>query len=226
MAHACATQRLSPVVELVGPAGAGKTAATRALVARASVEAGMIWGLPVSSLLLNGTCLIPSFIPLWCNARSLLWNETRHMVRLRSIRRTLLRQAPRAVIFDEGPIFALVWLRGFGHPVMRSEASAPWWRATFGQWSGLVNTIIVLDAPDELLAQRIRSRPEDHEIKQSSDREIRAWVARFREALEWVLEGLEVGSGPTVVRLESGTDTPKELAERALAAVEGHVYAG
>jgi hypothetical protein len=221
-------QQPSRVVELVGPAGAGKTAVVRALVGRAPVTPGMIWGLPVLELLLNGTRQVPSFIPLWWQSRSLLWGETRHMVRLRTVRRTLLRgcPAPATLLFDEGPIFALTWLRGFGHPVMRSEASEPWWRATFGEWKSLVSTILVLDAPDELLARRIRSRPEEHEIKQASDTEVAAWVGRFREALEWVLENLELGSGTTVVRLESGSETPEQIAERALAAIEGHVHAG
>jgi hypothetical protein len=109
---------------------------------------------------------------------------------------------------------------------MRSEASEPWWRAIFGEWKGLVSTILVLDAPDELLAQRIRSRPEEHEIKQASDTEVAAWVGRFREALAWVLENLEPGPATTVVRLESGSETPEQIAERALAAIEGHVHAG
>jgi hypothetical protein len=216
------------LVELAGPAGAGKSATRRALIARSQAGNGTIWGLPVLSLLLTGVELIPSFIPLWWQARSPLWEETRHMVRLRTLRRALQRGGSErnAIVFDEGPIFALARLRGFGHPLMRSEGSEQWWRATLHEWAGLVDMVVVLDAPDGLLAQRIRSRPEDHEVKQASDPEIAAWMARFRQALDWVLARLALENGMTVLRLETSSDAPEQLAELALAALDRSVYAG
>ena len=216
------------VVELAGPAGSGKSATRRALIARSPSATGMIWGLPVRSLLLNGIQQIPSFVPLWREARSLLWAETRHMVRLRTLQQSLQvsRSERNAVFFDEGPVFALAWLRGFGHPVMRSAASDLWWRSTMAEWAALVDVVFVLDAPDALLASRIRTRPEDHEVKQFSDSEVAAWMARFREALDWVLDRMDLEGGTTVIRLDTSTGTPEELAERALAALDRRVCAG
>lgn len=216
------------LVELAGPAGAGKSTTRRALISRSRAGNGTIWGLPVLSLLLTGVELIPSFIPLWRQARSPLWEETRHMVRLRTLRRALQRGGSErdAIVFDEGPIFAMARLREFCHPIMRSEESEQWWRATFHEWAGLVDLVVVLDAPDQLLAQRIRSRPEDHEVKQSSDQEIAAWMGRFRHALDWVLAGLALEEGITVLRLETSSDSPEQLAELALAALDRGVYAG
>jgi hypothetical protein len=215
-------------VELAGPAGAGKSATRRALIARTQLRQGMIWGLPARSLLSNGLRLAPSFIPLWLEAHRPLWNETRHMVRLRTLREELQRGGPQqsAIIFDEGPVFALAWLRGFGHPVMRQAASEAWWHTVFEEWARLVDMIVVLDAPDELLARRIRCRPEDHEVKQWSDPEIARWMARFRQSLDWVLERLTPEGGVAVLRLDTSTETPEQLAERTLAAVDRGVYAG
>lgn len=216
------------LVELAGPAGAGKSATRLALIARLHRGNGTIWGLPVGPLLLNGLQLIPSFIPLWREAKAPLWDETRHMVRLRTLQRALRHRGSdlEPAIYDEGPVFALAWLRGFGHPVMRSAVSEPWWQTTIQEWASLVGTVVVLDAPDALLAQRIRSRPEDHEVKQATNPAIAAWMARFREALDWVLERLALEGGITVVRLDSSRATPEELAERALAALDQSVYAG
>jgi AAA domain-containing protein len=222
------TNRSPRLVELAGPAGAGKSATRRALIARSPAEGGTVWGLPVSSLLRNGMELAPSFIPLWRQARSPLWEETRHMVRLRTLQRSLQRggSAPNAIIFDEGPVFALARLRAFGHPIMRSEGSEHWWRATVHEWAGLIDAVVVLDAPDEVLAQRIRSRAEDHEVKQAPDPELAAWMARFRQALNWVLARLVLENGMTVLRLDTSSDTPKQLAEQALAGLDRSVYAG
>jgi hypothetical protein len=228
MSPSLLTDHSPRVVELAGPAGSGKSATRRSLIARSTAVTGMIWGLPVPLLLLDGLQQFPSFVPLWREARSLLWSETRHMVRLRTLQRSLQVSSPErnAILFDEGPVFALAWLRGFGHPVMRSAVSEHWWRTTMAEWAGLVDAVVVLDAPDALLAHRIRTRPEDHEVKQSSDPEIAAWMARFRQALDWVLERLVLEGRITVLRLDTSTGTPEELAERALAALDGRVYAG
>jgi hypothetical protein len=150
------------------------------------------------------------------------------MVRLQTLERAL-RDGGRAhstMIFDEGPIFALAWLRGFGHPIMQSKVLDDWWRTTLHRWALLVEIIIVLDAPDEVLIRRIRTRPEDHEVKLLSAREIAAWMERFRQALDWVLTSLALENGVTVVRLDTSTSTPEQLADRAMATLSRGVCAG
>jgi broad-specificity NMP kinase len=143
------------------------------------------------------------------------------MVRLRTLQRDLLREqsATTQVVFDEGPIFALAWLRGFGHESMRSDVSDAWWRVTLSEWARTVDIIVVLDAPDSVLARRIRARAMWHEVKQASDREISAWMARFRAALNWVLAGLAVEGGPAVIRITTDQDQPERIAEQVAAAL-------
>jgi broad-specificity NMP kinase len=109
---------------------------------------------------------------------------------------------------------------------MRKAVSEAWWHIVFEEWTRLVDLVVVLDAPDELLARRIRCRPEDHEVKQLSDAQIARWMARFRQSLDWVLEGLSLEGGVAVLRLDTSTETPEQLAERTLAAVDRGVYAG
>jgi hypothetical protein len=216
------------LVELAGPAGAGKSATRRALMARTHLRHGMIWGLPAGSLLWHGVRSIPSFIPLWLAARRPLWDETRHMVRLRTLREALQNRPAQqpAMVFDEGPVFALAWLRGFGHPVMREAASEGWWETACEEWARMLDLVVVLDASDELLAHRIRNRPEDHEIKQASDAEIARWMGRFRQSLDWVLERLSLAAGVTVLRFDTRTESPELLAEQTAAALDRSVYAG
>jgi broad-specificity NMP kinase len=211
------------LVELAGPAGVGKSSVCRALRHRCTASPGTIWGLPVLPLLTNGVQLIPSLLGLWLDSRSLLWDESRHIVRLRTLHRGLQRVPPpagRVLVFDEGPVFALAWLRGFGHEVLRREVSEAWWRAALRQWAGTVDAVVVLDAPDSLLAQRIRNRPEWHEIQHASDAEITVWMARFRMALNWVLAGLSTQGGPLVIRIATDQERPERIAARVVAALE------
>jgi broad-specificity NMP kinase len=211
------------LVELAGPAGVGKSTLSRALRERYAGGQGTIWGLPVLPLLGNGVQLLPTLWCFWRYSRSLLWDESRHMVRLKTLHQAWRRgELPhgRVVVFDEGPIFGLAWLRGFGHETMRSATSEEWWRATLREWAAVMDAVVVLEASDRLLAQRIRSRPEWHEVKQASDPEIAIWTARFRSALDWVLAELTVEGGPVVLRVATDRDPPERIAQRVIAALD------
>jgi GTPase SAR1 family protein len=215
-------------VELVGPAGAGKSTLRESLVRQLQGLPREIWGLPVLPLLLNGAQLFPTFTGLWLRSRSPLWHETRHMVRLRTLQREL-SQPPsdhnKALVFDEGPIFALAWLRGFGHETLRQQPSAAWWRMALREWASLVDAVVVLDAPDQVLAARIRARPHPHEVKEYPDVEIVQWMARFRQALEWVLAEMAGHGGPAVVRLSSQEEPAALVAERVVDRLRGMPHA-
>ncbi len=214
-------------VELVGPAGAGKSTLCSTLTERLPAATGAIWGLPVVPLLGNGIRLIPSFGPLWLRSRSLLWDETRHMVRLRTLKHRLQNAratAPPTLVFDEGPVFSMAWLRGFGHETMRTEPTVDWWRGTIRDWASLIDVVVVLDAPDLLLARRIRERAHDHEVKEFPDHEIIRWMARFRLALEWVLAEMSLHGGPLVVRLSSEDEAAERIADRISEELSGNIH--
>jgi predicted ATPase len=214
--------RTPPLVELAGPAGVGKSTLLSALSRRRTAAQGTIWGLPVLQLLGNGVQLLPTLFGFWRQSRSLLWDESRHMVRLRTLRRAVERGELAdggAVIFDEGPVFALAWLRGFGHESMRSKASDEWWQITVREWAQVMDVVVVLEAPDSLLAQRIRTRSGPHEVKDASDPEIAVWMARFRSALNWVLAQMAVAGGPSVLRVTTDRDPPERIADEVLRAL-------
>jgi broad-specificity NMP kinase len=211
------------LVELAGPAGVGKSAVAQVLQEKYTAQAATIWGQPVLPLIGNGLQLLPTLAGFWRHSGSLLWDESRHVVRLQTLRRMLTDpSAPTAplLLFDEGPIFALAWLRGFGHESMRSSAAEEWWRSTLQQWAHTVHAVVVLDASDEVLARRIRARPSWHEVKHLSDREISLWMARFRAALDWVLAGLAAGGGPVIVRVTTDSERPERIAQLVMGALQ------
>jgi AAA domain len=211
------------VLELVGPAGVGKSTLAADLGNRLSTTPRAIWGQPVVPLLGNGMRSLPTLVDFWASARSPLWHEARHIVRLRTLHRALRNTNSRSdeiVIFDEGPVFSLTWLRGFGHPKLRHSPSDAWWRAAFHDWGALIDTVVVLEAPDDLLARRIRGRPENHEVKEFPNPEIALWMGRFREALDWVLNGMAQNGGPAVLRLATDKEPADRIAGRVLASLQ------
>lgn len=139
------------------------------------------------------------------------------MVRLRTLNRAFRQNGAgtdRLVLLDEGPIFALVWLRGFGHETMRSRSSQRWWRRALREWAAVIDAVVVLDASDSVLARRIQARSEAHEVKEFSDEEISDWMARFRAAQDWVLAGLAAHGGPVILRLATDQEPANRIAER------------
>jgi hypothetical protein len=212
------------LIELAGPAGAGKSTLSMSLVRRLHGAPGEIWGLPVLSLLLNGAQLVPTFTRLWLHSKSPLWEEARHMVRLRTLHRALRRPGSYrdgVLVFDEGPVFALAWLRGFGHETLRQDPSAEWWRTALREWASIMDVVVVLDAPDQVLAARIRARPHPHQVKEFPDLEIARWMAQFRQALDWVLAEMARHGGPSVVRLSSQEDPADRIAGRVVKELSG-----
>lgn len=211
------------VVELAGPTGVGKSTIAHALRQRCPAQPATIWGLPMLPLLSNGMSLLPTLAEFWGRSRSLLWDESRHLVRLQTLHRRLAtapsHPAP-IILFDEGPVFALAWLRGFGHESLRSPAANGWWQNTLELWAKMFDVVVVLEASDRLLASRIKASSAWHEIKDGSEEEIGAWMARFRTALEWVLAGLSAAGGPAILRVTMDEQPSYCVAELVVSALQ------
>jgi len=194
------------VVELVGPAGVGKSALAERLLARHDVMRASIWNLPRALLLESGVRSLPELLRLCVMTRSLPREELKQIVRLNALRLYVGRRVAgaRVVVLDEGPVFALSWLRVFGHPRLQNGRAEPWWRATYAVWAAL-------------LTSRIRERNKPADIfRAMSDEEIGDVVGRYRIGFERVLTGLARAGGPPPVTLATTETTPGRLGDAVL----------
>ncbi|MGH7427105.1 MAG: AAA family ATPase [Candidatus Methylomirabilaceae bacterium] len=213
------------IVELVGPAGAGKTALLRAISARdTTVRSGLrIERLPLLPIILWHTlALAPAAVDLFAeNYRT--WSPgMRHLVRLRTLHPALAREAgsgSRAIILDEGPLFSLTRLSVFQNADLGHGALAREWRAELARWTTELDVVVWLDAPDHVLSERIRGRDKEHPVKDATEREVTDFLGRYRSAYQGLLDRVLAAGRVRLVKIRTHENTTDHNAEIILAAL-------
>jgi hypothetical protein len=206
------------VVELVGPAGAGKTTLAKVLPEYAQeVRSGLtLWGLPRPLLVAGALAAMPTIAGA-TRSRPLRRAAINQMIRLGALRHALERTVAggaRLIVLDEGPVFALSWLDVF-HPRYDDPSWNQWRARTLRDWARRLDAVVRLDADDHVLAERIRTRPKPHPVKQSPDDEIFHFIRRFRRAFDRVIAELSV-AGPVRILDFTAGGPPRERAARLL----------
>jgi len=175
------------IVELVGPAGAGKTTLAKGVTETdATVRSGLsLWGLPRRRLFRSAMALLPTILGASFHRSHLRAGEMAQMIRLGALRSVVEDEASqhRIIILDEGPVFALSWLDVF---FSRNGDRVPtsWRRRVIAEWATLLDVVVFIDASDITLADRIRTRDKPHTVKDLPDAEIFGFSAGFRRAFE------------------------------------------
>lgn len=211
------------IVELVGPAGAGKSSlALGVSEADSTVRAGLtLWGLPRARLLESALALMPTLLRAGVGRSRLRAGEWAQMVRLGALRRVVGSEARkhRIIILDEGPVFALSWLDVF---FARSGERVPaaWRQRVVADWATLLDVVVFIDASDLTLAHRIRTRPKPHMVKDRPDAEIFGFSAGFRRAFERAISELKRAGHVVVEALSTEEDPLERSALRLMAALK------
>jgi len=184
------------VVELAGPAGAGKSAIARALV-RLDPEIHARPRVSPQSYLASMPGLVPTFLGLHWPFRGVLGKEMKRILRLRALHRLVHRAGNGcALVFDEGPVYMLARILFFGGKNIETQAFVRWWRRAIADWAATLDVIVWLDAPDDVLAVRIRTRPQWHRYRGADDRALTAFLDSYRAAFARVLTELTAAGGP------------------------------
>lgn len=185
-------ERLPLVVELVGPAGAGKSTLARLLVQSDEKallgDPPFVWSVADLPFFVRyGLPLVPMLLHLCRNrdGRRPTRREIAWMMILNGWHRVVhhrVTKNARVVVLDQGPVFMLAQLQAFGPERLRSSNAAHWWEAIYGQWAAALDAVVYLDAPDGCLLQRIRTRAKWHIVKEESPSAVYHFLARYRKA--------------------------------------------
>ena len=209
-------------IEIGGPAGAGKTTLLKALADRhpiitADARLRRVRDLP--TIAGNMFSFLPTYLKLFRGTRWFTWTETRSMTYLKSWLRDLsLRPngSSAITVFDHGPIFRLVILREFGPDVTRSPQFQSWWADVLHEWSAALNLVVWLDAPDELLIQRIRERPRWHRFKATTEEEAFRFMLDYRKSCEELISRLTANGGPKLLHFDTSVYSTDAVADEIL----------
>ena len=215
------------VLEVIGPAGAGKTTLLLALEQRnPAVEAGIAiskWR-QFPYVVSNSATLLRPFLLEYRRTKWFTRREARSMAYLRAWLDVLERRVTSGeggvIVLDHGPLYRLAMLREFGPSVTQSESFRRWWATLFAQWATTLDALIWLDAPNQVLLARIRSRDDRHSIKEEDDREAHDFLDRHRAALERIVAQGVDQHRLTALRFDTGTEDVDEIAVDVLRTLE------
>lgn len=200
-------------MELLGPAGSGKTTLVEALRSRGlSFRDGVRpCDLACAPLAARALLRLPPGYALralgegraagaWWTPRDTLRSMVylEHWMRRRG-------DAPLAdggaELFDHGPLFRLGTLWAWGPP--RTARFVAWWEARRRAWQRRLSLVVWLDAPDRVLVDRIRRRDRPHPCREMSDAGARGWLEAYRAALRQSLAPVDAASAPEVVEFDT-----------------------
>lgn len=185
------------IIEIIGPAGAGKTTLRNAIIRKMpqiqNEPLPPVWNASYYPFFIKNIIQIAPLIILSPknNSRNLTRRELAWMAILNGWFQ-LLKKSQRKnsgiIILDQGPIFLMTILKGFGPEFINQTYLYSWWKKIFQQWSQTLDLVIWLDAADETLIERIDDRESDHIIKGKTGLEVNIFFKKFRSIFENIME--------------------------------------
>ncbi|HEX5770699.1 MAG TPA: AAA family ATPase [Nocardioidaceae bacterium] len=199
--------------EIAGPAGAGKTTLVTNLLAH---DPSTRLGLDSDRLRLGLGLLsvAPALAAARVSAggRGFSRAELRSISYLRAWRGSARDSRPDGVVLlDHGPVYRLAALAAYGPPMADAPAFRRWWSATATAWSSLLDGVVRLDAPDDVLLQRINGRPREHRVRNVEVAEVNSFLSRYRRAYDAALD-LMTREGVPVLNVDTSLHSPDDLA--------------
>lgn len=216
------------IVELIGPAGAGKSTLLRALRRHDPQLSFFADRLParkpenIPFYLENGLRALPMLGRLYYQGTRLSREEVSRILYLQGMPRFFSHQlSPHLpTVVDQGPIFELTQLQAFGTTALHTAVNQPWWEQLYQQWANRLLLAVWLDAPDEVLLPRIRSRAQEHRIKHLADQAATAMLARYRQTFGSVMAQLQRHAQIPILRLMSAETAVETLAAQVSDAIQ------
>ena len=216
------------IMELVGPAGAGKTTLSRSLSQRdedimlgPDIELRKVSHIPV--FIRSISFSLPLFLDQRKSNRQPTWAELKDIAYLEGWHQVLKRMSSstnKIVLLDQGPVFRMATLYEFGPALLKSEETKTWWHHLYKQWASTLDILIFLDTSDAILIERINTRTKKHGIKGKSELEIQKFLMQYRLSYKNVLSELSLCNGPTILEFDTSKISIEQIVEEVLAVCE------
>jgi len=205
------------VIEVVGPAGAGKTTLYRAILqAVPEIQSRSLPDVHDAHNHIFFTkhilILLPTLFRLHIRrkeGKGLSRRQLAWMAMLNGwpelLAKTAVNEKQKGVLLDQGPLFLISTLIEFGPLYLQSIEAREWWTKIYGLWANTLDMVIYLDTSDDILIRRICTRPEDHMVKRQPEGVMVDFLSRYRSIYHRVINRIEShNSGIRVLRYDSG----------------------
>lgn len=212
----------APVIEIVGPAGAGKTTLTSALkqgsqAIKGSVRLRQLQYTPL--FVQNALLALPTVLQKPQDKRWFTQQELRLMVYLKVLHQVVERETragSAAIVLDQGPVYKLAELHGFDVSLRLRPLFAHWWERMLHQWAATLTVIVRLDADDAILVKRIQTRGKWHQLKAESEERAGQRLTQYRAAFDQVITKLTANGGPQVFRFATDQEALEQIVAQVL----------
>lgn len=147
------------------------------------------------------------------------WTELKLLIYLQEWPRDILRRdlsGSRFLVMDQGPVYALARLGCLDPSITGTEPHGRWWTAMSDAWSSRLGAVVWLDAPNDVLLERVNERTQAHEIKGHSPQAAEDFVNRYRASYEEVLAAFAGAEGPALLRYDTSSMGANEIATDAI----------
>ncbi len=210
------------VVEILGPAGAGKSTLARTL---SQHHKKIQTDIPLSRInkipffISNTFLFLPTYLRNYRHSSWFDWRESRSMAYLQAGLHAFAKQASNnemVTLLDHGPIYRLAFLREFGPEITTSQLYERWWANLLDQWIATLDIVIWLDAPNEIMVERIRARDQIHSIKEKSETEAFEYLDSYRTSFEQLITESGAVGQLRLLRFDTHQESVAQIADRVM----------
>jgi thymidylate kinase len=211
------------VVEIIGPAGAGKSTLcqllsqyTNAIQLQNFPDVRKVKDVPF--FILNGFQLMPDLFHLYRpGSRQLTRREFAWLAILQGWSSLFDRKRSdgKIIILDQGPVYLMAEMRLFGPEYLRQRDAESFWQKFYYRWRTTLCMVVCLDAADGILLNRIRNREQELIVKTQPAAVVYEYLQKYRKEYESLLSSFSSHKSRfKVLRYDTGTQQPHVIAEQ------------
>jgi len=211
------------VVEILGVPGSGKSTVVKALM---PLEPTLRTGISTRAFRKSLVCQMVArcgTIVSWQThgvSLSVAWSMFVQETQLHLMQTRLKKENLKygSFLLDEGPLAGLVWVNNETADTRGAGIVTPWLKKMINGWADVLDSVSVLDAPDEVLCQRINDRSDDHRIKGADSITSAAFLKNVRMSISHILD-VSGGLLPSQ-RIDTHTCSPEDVVQKVSVKLE------
>ena len=220
------------IIELAGIPGAGKTTLMAALEQQLDRVDWIIlenyqYNRDLGFFLRNLLILLPIILKARGHSdQRLSRRDVAQMIMLNGLpnvaRRKVFKEH-KTVIFEEGHLALISQLHRRNSHLLNTPSTQQWWKIICREWAEMLDLVIELDAPADVIVARIRNREDQYEVADMSDEVAIKYFEEIQDTQERLLVSLEsLPNAPRIIRFNSLKNDPEQIKNELITIFENY----